>query len=117
MPDVKIKRREFVKKAAYAAPLILTLKAMPAFAATVPGPTGHVIASAADVTDTLVICDIGPALPTSPCTYGVNNTGTGVVTSTVNSQPTGAIIQDLTSTGGNVTGTISPNASGATWST
>ena len=29
----KIERREFVKKAAYAAPVILTLKAMPAFAA------------------------------------------------------------------------------------
>jgi hypothetical protein len=33
MSDVKIKRREFVKRAAYAAPVILTLKAMPAFAA------------------------------------------------------------------------------------
>jgi len=33
MSDIKIKRREFVKRAAYAAPMILTLKAMPAFAA------------------------------------------------------------------------------------
>jgi hypothetical protein len=33
MSNVKIKRREFVKRAAYAAPMILTLKAMPAFAA------------------------------------------------------------------------------------
>jgi hypothetical protein len=33
MPDLKIKRREFIKKTAYAAPVILTLKAMPAFAA------------------------------------------------------------------------------------
>jgi hypothetical protein len=32
MPN-KIERREFVKRAAYAAPVILTLKAMPAFAA------------------------------------------------------------------------------------
>ena len=32
MSEVKIKRREFVKRAAYAAPVILTLKAMPAFA-------------------------------------------------------------------------------------
>jgi hypothetical protein len=30
----RIDRREFVKRAAYAAPVILTLKAMPAFAAT-----------------------------------------------------------------------------------
>jgi phosphodiesterase/alkaline phosphatase D-like protein len=37
MSDVKIKRREFVKRAAYAAPLILTLKAMPAFAAAGSG--------------------------------------------------------------------------------
>jgi phosphodiesterase/alkaline phosphatase D-like protein len=37
MSDVKIKRREFVKKAAYAAPVILTLKAMPAFAASGSG--------------------------------------------------------------------------------
>ena len=33
MSEDKIKRREFVKRAAYAAPVILTLKAMPAFAA------------------------------------------------------------------------------------
>ena len=33
MSDVKIERREFFKKAAYAVPVILTLKAMPAFAA------------------------------------------------------------------------------------
>jgi hypothetical protein len=37
MSDIKIKRREFVKKAAYAAPVILTLKAMPAFAAAGSG--------------------------------------------------------------------------------
>jgi hypothetical protein len=37
MSDVKIKRREFVKRAAYAAPVILTLKAMPAFAAAGSG--------------------------------------------------------------------------------
>jgi hypothetical protein len=37
MSDIKIKRREFVKRAAYAAPLILTLKAMPAFAAAGSG--------------------------------------------------------------------------------
>ena len=37
MSEVKIKRREFVKKAAYAAPVILTLKAMPAFAASGSG--------------------------------------------------------------------------------
>jgi hypothetical protein len=37
MSDVKIKRREFVKRAAYAAPMILTLKAMPAFAAAGSG--------------------------------------------------------------------------------
>jgi hypothetical protein len=34
---IKIKRREFVKRAAYAAPVILTLKAMPAFAAAGSG--------------------------------------------------------------------------------
>ena len=34
MSEVKIKRRQFVKRAAYAAPVILTLKAMPAFAAS-----------------------------------------------------------------------------------
>jgi hypothetical protein len=33
----KIDRREFVKRAAYAAPAILTLKAMPAFAAAGSG--------------------------------------------------------------------------------
>jgi hypothetical protein len=37
MPDLKIKRREFIKKAAYAAPVILSLKAMPAFAAAGSG--------------------------------------------------------------------------------
>jgi hypothetical protein len=37
MSDLKIKRREFVKRAAYAAPLILTFKAMPAFAASGSG--------------------------------------------------------------------------------
>ena len=37
MSDAKIKRREFVKRAAYAAPVILTLKAMPAFAAAGSG--------------------------------------------------------------------------------
>lgn len=37
MSDVKIKRREFVKRAAYVAPVILTLKAMPAFAASGSG--------------------------------------------------------------------------------
>ncbi len=37
MSKTKIKRREFVKRAAYAAPLILTLKAMPAFAASGSG--------------------------------------------------------------------------------
>ena len=37
MSDIKIKRREFVKRAAYAAPMILTLKAMPAFAAAGSG--------------------------------------------------------------------------------
>jgi hypothetical protein len=37
MSDVKIKRRDFVKRAAYAAPVILTLKAMPAFAAAGSG--------------------------------------------------------------------------------
>ena len=37
MSDVKMKRREFVKRAAYAAPMILTLKAMPAFAAVGSG--------------------------------------------------------------------------------
>jgi hypothetical protein len=37
MSDTKIKRREFVKRAAYAAPVILTLKAMPAFAAAGSG--------------------------------------------------------------------------------
>ena len=37
MSEVKIKRREFVKRAAYAAPVILTLKAMPAFAAAGSG--------------------------------------------------------------------------------
>ena len=37
MSEVKIKRREFVKRAAYAAPVILTLKAMPAFAASGSG--------------------------------------------------------------------------------
>lgn len=34
---IKIERREFVKRAAYAAPVILTLKAMPAFAAAGSG--------------------------------------------------------------------------------
>jgi hypothetical protein len=33
----KIERREFVKKTAYAVPVILTLKAMPAFAAAGSG--------------------------------------------------------------------------------
>jgi len=37
MSEVKIKRREFVKRAAYAAPVILTLKAMPSFAASGSG--------------------------------------------------------------------------------
>jgi hypothetical protein len=37
MSDAKIKRREFVKRAAYAAPIILTLKARPAFAAAGSG--------------------------------------------------------------------------------
>jgi hypothetical protein len=37
MSEAKIKRREFVKRAAYAAPVILTLKAMPAFAASGSG--------------------------------------------------------------------------------
>lgn len=37
MPELKIKRREFIKKTAYAAPVILTLKAMPAFAAAGSG--------------------------------------------------------------------------------
>lgn len=37
MSETKIKRREFVKRAAYAAPVILTLKAMPAFAASGSG--------------------------------------------------------------------------------
>ena len=37
MSNVKIERREFVKRAAYAAPVILTLKAMPAFAASGSG--------------------------------------------------------------------------------
>ena len=37
MSEIKIKRREFVKRAAYAAPVILTLKAMPAFAASGSG--------------------------------------------------------------------------------
>jgi hypothetical protein len=37
MSKTKIKRREFVKRAAYAAPVILTLKAMPAFAASGSG--------------------------------------------------------------------------------
>jgi hypothetical protein len=37
MSKIKIKRREFVKRAAYAAPVILTLKAMPAFAASGSG--------------------------------------------------------------------------------
>jgi hypothetical protein len=37
MSEVKIKRREFVKRAVYAAPVILTLKAMPAFAASGSG--------------------------------------------------------------------------------
>ena len=37
MSEAKIKRREFVKRAAYAAPVILTLKAMPAFAAAGSG--------------------------------------------------------------------------------
>ena len=37
MLDVKIERREFVKKAAYTVPVILTLKAMPAFAAAGSG--------------------------------------------------------------------------------
>lgn len=37
MLDVKVERREFVKKAAYAVPVILTLKAMPAFAAAGSG--------------------------------------------------------------------------------
>jgi hypothetical protein len=37
MSDLKIKRREFIKKTAYAAPVILSLKAMPAFAAAGSG--------------------------------------------------------------------------------
>jgi hypothetical protein len=35
--DVNIKRREFVKRAVYAVPVILTLKAMPAFASAGSG--------------------------------------------------------------------------------
>jgi len=38
--DVHIKRREFVKRAVYAVPAILTLKAMPAFASSGSG-RGH----------------------------------------------------------------------------
>jgi hypothetical protein len=83
--------------------------AAPTFAATVPGPAGHTITQAGDITDTLVICDIAPALPSSPCVYGVDNTGTGTVTSTVNSQPTGQIVQDLNSTAGSASGTITNN--------
>jgi hypothetical protein len=37
MLDTKIERRDFVKKAAYAVPVVLTLKAMPAFAAAGSG--------------------------------------------------------------------------------
>ena len=37
MSEIKIKRREFVKRAAYVAPVILSLKAMPAFAASGSG--------------------------------------------------------------------------------
>ena len=37
MSETKIKRREFVKRAAYVAPVILSLKAMPAFAASGSG--------------------------------------------------------------------------------
>lgn len=37
MSQSKIERREFVKKTAYAVPVILTLKAMPAFAAAGSG--------------------------------------------------------------------------------
>jgi hypothetical protein len=37
MLNPKIERREFVKKAAYALPVILTLKATPAFAAAGSG--------------------------------------------------------------------------------
>jgi hypothetical protein len=36
---IRIERREFVKRAVYAAPVILTLKAMPAFAAAGSGKT------------------------------------------------------------------------------
>jgi hypothetical protein len=40
MSETKIERREFVKKAAYAVPVVLTLKAMPAFAAAGSGKQG-----------------------------------------------------------------------------
>lgn len=61
---IKIERREFVKRAAYAAPVILTLKAMPAFAAAGSGKhkTGRGETQ-------------GKGLPTDPNTSG--NAGTG----------------------------------------
>ena len=37
MSDTKIERREFVRRAAYAVPVVLSLKAMPAFAAAGSG--------------------------------------------------------------------------------
>src|SRR5690242_11298525 len=49
-----------------------------------------------DDTYTLTICNIAPATPASPCRYGVDNSGTGLVRANVNSVPNGEIVQLVT---------------------
>ena len=65
----------------------------PAFAEIIVNPgIGHVDTTD-PVQDNLVICERAPGVPTSPCVYGVQATGTGSVSAVVNGVETGRIEQ------------------------
>ena len=68
--------------------------AFPADAATVPGISDNPTALPGNVVDTLIISNIGDNLD-----FGVDNSGAGLITSTVNSVPTGEIQYIATATG------------------
>ena len=91
------------------ASLATLVTSVPAFAATEPStPINN---TGPSVTDSETICvDLSPDSP--DCLFGVSNTGTGLVTSTVNSPATGQLQYTNTATGvgGDVTATLTGDA-------
>ncbi len=80
--------------ASAAAICISSLNAAPALAAPHDGLAAATTVAGTDTTSaTVTICDIAG---TSPCFYGVYNTGSGLVTAAVNGTASGRIYQHLT---------------------